>query len=203
MTVTLHQGDIPADLSFGDTVAVDTEMMGLRTHRDRLCLVQLSSGDGNAHIVQLKKGEYAAPNLKRLLTDPNVTKIFHFARSDVASIWAWLGVICAPVYCTKLASRLARTYTQHHSLKTVCSELAGVELDKQQQATNWGADTLTPEQVAYAASDVYYLHTIKSKLDAMLEQEGRMALANECFRFLPVRALLDVAGWENEDIFEH
>lgn len=203
MTVTLHQGDIPADLSFGDVVAVDTEMMGLRTHRDRLCLVQLSSGDGNAHIVQLKKGEYAAPNLKRLMTDPKVTKLFHFARSDVASIWAWLGVICAPVYCTKLASRLARTYTQHHSLKTVCAELLGVELDKQQQATNWGADTLTPEQIAYAASDVYHLHAIKAKLDALLAQEGRAALADECFRFLPVRALLDVAGWDDEDIFAH
>lgn len=203
MTVTLHQGDIPADLSFGDVVAVDTEMMGLRTHRDRLCLVQLSSGDGNAHIVQLKKGEYAAPNLKRLMTDPKVTKLFHFARSDVASIWAWLGVICAPVYCTKLASRLARTYTQHHSLKTVCAELLGVELDKQQQATNWGADTLTPEQIAYAASDVYHLHAIKAKLDALLVQEGRAALADECFRFLPVRALLDVAGWDDEDIFAH
>ncbi len=203
MSVTLHQGDLPAGISFGDVVAVDTEMMGLRPARDRLCLVQLSAGDGSAHIVQLKKGDYAAPNLRKLLTDPSVTKLFHFARSDIASIYAWLGVLCAPVYCTKLASRLARTYTQHHSLKTVCSELLGVELDKQQQATNWGAETLTPEQVAYAASDVLYLHRIKEKLDAMLAQESRRALADECFRFLPARALLDLAGWDNEDIFAH
>ena len=203
MTVTLHLGDIPPDLSFVDCVAVDTETMGLKPLRDRLCLVQLSAGDGTAHIVQLKAGEYAAPNLKKLLTNPKVTKLFHFARFDIAAMQAYLNVLTAPVYCTKMASRLARTFTSHHSLKTLCSDLLDVELNKQQQTTNWGADTLSPEQIAYAASDVLYLHKLKEALDAMLIREGRMNLAKACFDFLPSRALLDLAGWDEGDIFEH
>ena len=203
MTVTLHQGDIPANLSFGTSVAIDTETMGLKPVRDRLCLVQLSAGDGNAHIVQLKADQYAAPNLRKLLADPNVTKIYHFGRFDIAAIWMYLNVLTAPVYCTKIASRLARTFTQHHSLKTLCSELLNVDLDKQQQTTDWGADTLSPEQIKYAASDVLYLHRLKTSLDAILVREGRMELAQACFSYLPSRALLDVAGWAEEDIFAH
>ena len=203
MTVTLHQGDVPANLSFGTSVAIDTETMGLKPVRDRLCLVQLSAGDGNAHIVQLKADQYAAPNLRKLLADPNVTKIYHFGRFDIAAIWMYLNVLTAPVYCTKIASRLARTFTQHHSLKTLCSELLSVELDKQQQTTDWGADTLSPEQIKYAASDVLYLHRLKTSLDAILVREGRMELAQACFSYLPSRALLDVAGWAEEDIFAH
>lgn len=203
MTVTLYQDDIPATLSFGGCVAVDTEAMGLKPVRDRLCLVQLSSGDGNAHIVQLRAGNYAAPNLKKLMADSKVTKLFHFARFDVAAIWMYLNVLPAPVYCTKIASRLARTYTQHHSLKTLCSDLLGVELDKQQQTSDWGAAALTQEQLRYAASDVLYLHRLREALNASLIREGRMELAEACFNFLPARALLDVAGWAEEDIFEH
>ncbi|MCE9507258.1 MAG: ribonuclease D [Alphaproteobacteria bacterium] len=203
MTVTLHQGDIPPTLHFSSCVAIDTETMGLQPARDRLCLVQLSAGDGHAHIVQLKAGQYAAPNLKKLLTDPAVTKLFHFARFDIAAIWTYLDVLTAPVYCTKIASRLARTFTAHHSLKTLCSELLRVDLDKQQQTTNWGADLLSEEQVKYAAADVLYLHKLKEILDASLIREGRMKLAQSCFDFLPSRALLDVAGWDKEDIFEH
>jgi ribonuclease D len=203
MPVTVHQGDIPADLTFGASVAIDTETMGLKPVRDRLCLVQLSSGDGNAHIVQLKAGQYAAPNLKKLIADQKVTKIFHFARFDIAAMWTYLNVLAAPVYCTKTASRLARTFTQHHSLKTLCSELLDVELDKHQQTTDWGAETLTPEQIKYAASDVLHLHKLRIALDTILIREGRMHLAQSCFSFLPSRALLDVAGWEEEDIFAH
>lgn len=203
MTVTLYQDDIPATLSFGGCVAVDTEAMGLKPVRDRLCLVQLSSGDGNAHIVQLRAGNYAAPNLKKLMADSKVTKLFHFARFDAAAIWMYLNVLPAPVYCTKIASRLARTYTQHHSLKTLCSDLLGVELDKQQQTSDWGAAALTQEQLRYAASDVLYLHRLRDALNASLVREGRMELAEACFNFLPARALLDVAGWAEEDIFEH
>jgi ribonuclease D len=203
MTVTLHQGDIPADLNFGGSVAVDTETMGLKPVRDRLCLVQLSAGDGNAHIVQLKADQYDAPNLRRLLGDPNVTKIFHFARFDIATLWMHLNVLTAPIYCTKLASRLARTFTAHHSLKTICSELLDVELDKQQQTTDWGAAKLTSDQIEYAASDVLHLHKLKAALDTMLIREGRLDLAEACFKFLPTRALLDVAGWGDEDIFAH
>jgi ribonuclease D len=165
--------------------------------------VQLSAGDGNAHIVQFKADEYAAPNLKKLLTDPKVTKIFHFGRFDIAALWMYLNVLTAPVYCTKMASRLARTFTAHHSLKTICSELLHVELDKQQQTTDWGADTITPEQIKYAASDVLHLHKLRLALDAMLIREGRMHLAQACFSFLPSRALLDVAGWAEDDIFAH
>jgi ribonuclease D len=203
MTVTLHHNDIPANISFGASVAIDTETMGLKPVRDRLCLVQLSSGDGNAHIVQLKPDQYAAPNLKKLLLDQSVTKLFHFARFDIAALWMYLNVLTAPVYCTKIASRIARTFTQHHSLKTICSELLDVELDKQQQTTDWGADTLTPEQIKYAGSDVLYLHKLRLSLDTMLIREGRLHLAQACFSFLPSRALLDVAGWGEEDIFAH
>ena len=203
MTITLHQGDLPDGLSFGNIVAIDTETLGLRPHRDRLCLVQLSSGDGTAHLVQLKQGQYEAPNLKKLLTDPAVTKLFHFARFDVGVMYKYLGVVTTPIYCTKIASRMARTFTGHHSLKTLCKDLIGVDLDKQQQTTDWGADTLTPEQMNYAASDVLYLHRMKDELDKILAREGRSALAQACFDFLPHRALLDIAGWEDEDIFSH
>lgn len=202
MTVTLHQNDLPANLDFGSCVAIDTETMGLKPVRDRLCLVQLSAGDGNAHIVQLRPDQYAAPNLKKLLADPKVTKLFHFARFDIAAIWMYLNVLTAPVYCTKVASRLARTFTGHHSLKTLCYDLLQVELDKQQQTTDWGAATISPEQIQYAASDVLYLHRLKESLNTVLVREGRMELAQACFNFLPSRALLDAAGWE-EDIFEH
>lgn len=203
MTVTLHQGDIPATLNLGSIVAVDTETMGLKPVRDRLCLVQLSAGDGHAHIVQLRADNYAAPNLKKLLADPKVTKLFHFGRFDIASLWMYLGVLSAPVYCTKIASRLARTFSSHHSLKTLCSDLLRIELDKQQQTTDWGVATLTAEQIQYAASDVLYLHRLKEALDVTLVREGRMELAQACFNFLPSRALLDVAGWEEEDLFAH
>ena len=203
MTVTLHQGDIPANINFGTSVAIDTETMGLNPVRDRLCLVQLSAGDGNAHIVQFKANQYDAPNLKKLLADPNVVKLFHFGRFDIATLWMYLNVVTAPVYCTKIASRIARTFTQHHSLKTLCSELLDVELDKQQQTTDWGADIITPEQVKYAGSDVLYLHKLRLSLDAMMIREGRMHLAQACFSFLPSRSLLDVAGWGEEDIFAH
>lgn len=203
MTVTLHQGDIPADLSFGSAVAVDTEMMGLNPHRDRLCVVQLSAGDGNAHLVQFKPNQYNAPNLKKLLTDPAVTKIFHFARSDIATIWAHLNVLTAPIYCTKIVSRLVRTYTEHHGLKHLCKEMLNIEMDKQQQTSNWGAETLSPEQIQYAASDVLYLHRLKESLDQILITEKRTELAKACFTFLPTRALLDVAGWDEDDIFAH
>ena len=198
----LHKGDLPADLSFGASVAVDSETMGLNTHRDRLCVVQLSGGDGNAHIVQLG-ADYAAPNLKRLLADPKVLKIFHFARFDIAAFQHWLGIETAPVYCTKVASRLTRTFTDRHGLKDLARDLLGVELSKQQQSSDWGAETLTKEQLDYAAADVLYLHAMKEKLDVMLAREGRTHLAEACFRFLPARAALDVAGWAEIDILAH
>ncbi len=204
MTVTLHQGDIPSDLVFKDSVAVDAEMMGLKPIRDRLCLVQLSSGDGTAHIVQFKKGAgYDAPNLKKLLTDPKITKILHFGRADIASFYVHLGILMAPIYCTKTASRLVRTFTEYHGLKNLCHDLLGVELDKQQQTTDWGGDTLTPEQIAYAASDVYHLHKLRAKLDAALKREGREALAKACFDFIPHRAVLDTMGWDDVDLLAH
>jgi len=203
MTVTLHQGDIPSGLTFGNCVAIDTETMGLRLARDRLCLMQLSAGDGDAHIVQFSANQYAAPNLKKLLTDQKVTKLFHFARFDVGAIRVYLNVLAAPVYCTKIASRLTRTYTEYHGLKHVCKDLLNVELDKQQQASNWGADALSEEQIKYAASDVLYLHKLMAALNAALISAGRMELAQSCFNFLPTRALLDVAGWGEEDIFAH
>jgi len=203
MTVEFHQGDIPSGLDFGAAVAVDTETLGLNPLRDRLCLVQLSSGDGTAHLVQLAEGGYDAPNLKALLGDKNVLKIFHFARFDLAALYQYLGVMAEPVYCTKIASRLTRTFTDRHGLKDLCKDLAGVELSKQQQSSDWGAADLSPEQIKYAASDVLYLHQIKDKLDAMLERENRVGLARASFGYLPFRALLDLSGWAEEDIFSH
>ncbi|MCK4946691.1 MAG: ribonuclease D [Alphaproteobacteria bacterium] len=203
MTVTLYKGDIPSSIDFGSCVAIDTETMGLKPVRDRLCLVQLSSGDGNAHLVQFVANEYSAPNLKKMLADQNVVKLFHFARFDVAALWMYLNVLTTPVYCTKIASRLARTFTQHHSLKTLCNEMLNIEISKQQQTSDWGASTLTEKQIKYAASDVLYLHQLKDALDSALIREGRMELAQSCFNFLPSRSLLDVAGWSDEDIFAH
>jgi len=203
MAITLHRGDLPADLSFGPVVAIDTETMGLNPHRDRLCLVQLSAGDGNAHLVHMPRGPYKAPHLAALLADPKVLKLFHFGRFDIAVLEHALGVRCAPVYCTKIAARLTRTFTDRFGLKDLCKELLGVDLSKQQQTSDWGADSLSDEQLAYAASDVLYLHALKAKLDALLEREGRSELAQAAFRFLPTRARLDVAGWPDTDIFEH
>lgn len=203
MAVTLHRGDLPADLDFGASVAVDTETMGLNPERDQLCVVQLSAGDGNAHVVQLDRGTYNAPNLRALMADQNVLKIFHFARFDVAMLQRYLGVVTSPVYCTKVASKLVRTYTDRHGLKDLVKELANVDLSKQQQSSDWGARDLTEAQLAYAASDVLYLHEVKTVLDGMLAREGRMELAKACFAFLPVRAALDLAGWPEEDIFAH
>jgi ribonuclease D len=203
MTVTLHKGDLPPDLDLGDVVAVDTETMGLRPGRDALCVVQLSAGDGNAHLVQFDRRNYDAPNLKALLATPRVTKLFHFARFDVAVLRQYLGVTVAPVWCTKIASKLVRTYTDRHGLKDLASELAGVELSKKQQSSDWGAEQLTEAQMDYAASDVLYLHRIREVLEQMLAREGRTALAQACFAFLPVRAELDLAGWSEEDIFSH
>ncbi len=203
MTITLHKDDLPKGLTFGTSVAIDTETMGLNPARDRLCLIQLSSGDGNAHLVQFAAGEYAAPNLKAILRDQKLLKIFHFGRFDIASIKAYLDVECTPVYCTKIASRLGRTFTDKHSLKELCKELLGVELSKQQQSSDWGATTLSEEQLAYAASDVLYLHKLKEKLDEMVAREGRTELANAAFEFLPVRATLDLEGWADVDIFAH
>jgi len=203
MTITLHRNDLPAELDFGASVAIDSETLGLNLGRDKLCLVQLSAGDGNAHLVQLDRGTYAAPNLTRLMADPGVTKIFHYARFDVAMLKLYLGVETGPVYCTKIASKLVRTYTDRHGLKDLCRELIGVDLSKQQQSSDWGAADLTDAQLAYAASDVLYLHKLKAKLDEMLAREGRTELAAACFRFLPTRADLDIAGWESEDIFAH
>lgn len=201
--IELHRGDLPADLTFTGSVAIDTEAMGLNPHRDRLCLVQLSAGDNSAHLVQFTGGDYSAPRLKALLNDPAVLKIFHFARFDIAILKAYLGVVTAPLYCTKIASKLARTYTDRHGLKDLASELAGVELSKQQQCSDWGAAELTQQQLQYAASDVLHLHAIKARLDAMLERENRLALAQRCFEFLPTRAELDLIGFEGMDIFEH
>jgi ribonuclease D len=203
MTVYVHQGDLPSGLSFGAAVAVDSEAMGLNVRRDALCVVQLSAGDGDAHLVQLDRRTYDAPNLKALLADPAVEKIFHFGRFDIAMFAHYLGVVTKPVYCTKIASKLARTYTDRHGLKDVTRELLGVELSKAQQSSDWGQATLTPEQQAYAASDVLNLHALKARLDEMLFREGRMELARACFDFLPSRAALDVAGWEEVDIFAH
>jgi ribonuclease D len=204
LTTFLHDGDLPADaLASASSVAIDSETMGLRLGRDPLCVVQLSDGQGDAHVVQLGRPDYDAPNLKRLLTDPAVTKIFHFGRFDIAMFYLHLGVVTAPVYCTKIASKLARTYTDRHGLKDVTRELIGVEMSKVQQSSDWGAAKLSDDQVAYAASDVLHLHALRSRLDAMLVREGRDGLARACFEFLPHRALLDVAGWEDADIFAH
>lgn len=203
MTVTLHHRDLPADLDLGPAVAVDTETMGLRPDRDALCLAQLSSGDGTAHLVKFDRTGYDAPNLKALLTDPGVVKIFHFARFDVAMLRKYLGVVTAPVFCTKVASKLARTYTDRHGLKDLTRELLGVEISKQQQSSDWGAENLSEAQLDYAAADVLYLHRLRDVLDHMLVREGRRDLASACFGFLPVRAELDLAGWAEDDIFAH
>lgn len=200
----LHEGDLPAGVFDGVTsVAVDSETMGLRLGRDPLCVVQLSAGDGNAHVVRLSRPDYDAPNLKALLVDPAVTKIFHFGRFDIAMFHLHLGVVTAPVYCTKIASKLARTYTDRHGLKDVSKELVGIDMSKAQQSSDWGAASLSPDQLAYAASDVLFLHALRARLDEMLIREGRDHLARACFDFLPHRALLDVAGWEEVDIFAH
>lgn len=199
----LHRGDLPEGLKFSGAVAVDTETLGLKPHRDRLCLVQLSAGDGTAHLVQLDGADWSAPRLKALLTDPKITKIFHYARFDVAVIEQYLGVVTGPIYCTKIASKLVRTYTDRHGLKDLCGELLGVELSKQQQSSDWAAATLSPQQLAYAAADVLHLHALKRALDAMLVRQGRAALAEACFAFLPIRAKLDLAGFEDMDIFSH
>jgi ribonuclease D len=203
MTIHLHRGDLPKGVTFGKAVAIDTETLGLNPLRDRLCLVQLSAGDGDAHLVQLAPGDYAAPNLKALLGDKKVTKIFHFARFDMATLRHHLGVMPGPVYCTKIVSKLVRTYTPYHGLKDLCRELLGVDLSKQQQSSDWGADKLTDEQMSYAASDVLHLHQLRRQLDERLAREGRTALAEACFAFLPARAELDLAGWPEIDIFAH
>jgi ribonuclease D len=203
MSIHLHRGDLPADLVFTGIVAIDTETMGLNPHRDRLCLVQLSAGDGVCHLVQFAADQYEAPRLKALLTDTSVTKLFHFARFDVAVLKHYLGVVTTPIYCTKIASKLVRTFTDRHGLKDLCKELIGVELSKQQQSSDWGAEDLSDEQLRYAASDVLHLHALRGKLEEMLAREGRSAHAKACFDFLPTRALLDLEGWPEEDIFAH
>jgi ribonuclease D len=203
MAIDLHRGDLPAGLRLGGMVAIDTETMGLSPGRDRLCLVQLSAGDGSAHLVQVAPGATDAPNLKALLADTAVTKLFHFARFDMAVLRHTFGVVSTPVYCTKIASKLARTYTDRHGLKDLCRELLGVDLSKQQQSSDWGAPQLTKEQLDYAASDVLHLHALKARLDEMLAREGRAALAEACFKFLATRVALDLAGWREEDIFAH
>ncbi|HEV2533587.1 ribonuclease D [Phenylobacterium sp.] len=204
MTTFLHDGDLPEGaLAGASAVAVDSETMGLRLGRDPLCVVQLSAGDGDAHVVRLSRPGYDAPNLKRLLTDPGVLKLFHFGRFDIAMFHLHLGVVTGPVYCTKIASKIARTYTDRHGLKDVVKELLGVDLSKAQQSSDWGAAQLSEDQVAYAASDVLHLHALRARLDEMLVREGRDGLARACFDFLPNRALLDVAGWEDIDIFAH
>ncbi|MGX1318169.1 ribonuclease D [Bradyrhizobium sp. USDA 377] len=203
MTVRLHRGDLPDLSRYTGAVAIDTETMGLNPHRDRLCVVQLSPGDGSADVVQIPKGHTDAPNLKALLANPDITKIFHFARFDVAVLYQTFGVMTGPIYCTKIASRLTRTYTDRHGLKDLVREVLNVDLSKQQQSSDWGSDSLTEPQLAYAASDVLHLHGLRERLDAMLVREGRTQLAKACFDFLPTRALLDLQGWEEEDIFAH
>lgn len=203
MTIHLHEHDLPADLALGAEIAVDSETMGLRPARDRLCLVQLSAGDGVVHLVRLGTGPAAAPNLARLLADPQVLKLIHYARFDVAMFLRHLGVLCAPVYCTKIASRLARTYTDRHGLKDLVRELLGIELSKTEQSSDWGAAELSEAQLRYAAADVLHLHALKARLDLMLAREGRTELAASCFAFVPTRARLDLAGWDDQDIFAH
>jgi len=203
LPVHLHRGDLPEGLTFGSVVALDTETMGLNPHRDRLCFVQLSAGDGDAHLVQIAIGQPAPARLIALLADPAVTKLFHFGRFDLAVLSHHLGVMPAPVYCTKIASKLVRTFTDRHGLKDLCRELLGVELSKEQQSSDWGAPEISAAQQRYAASDVLHLHALRARLDEMLAREGRTALAEACFRFLPTRAALDLAGWPEVDIFEH
>jgi ribonuclease D len=203
MSHQLYRGDLPEGVDFGSVVAIDTEAMGLNPHRDRLCLVQLSAGDGDAYLVQFPLDAYAAPRLKRLLADPGVTKLFHFARFDLAMIYHYLGVMALPVYCTKIASRLARTFSDRHGLRDLCKDLINIDLSKQQQSSDWGAEILTEEQLRYAASDVLHLHALRGRLDTMLAREGREQLARACFEFLPHRVLLDLEGWSEQDIFAH
>jgi len=203
MAIKLHRGDLPAEVDFGSVVAIDTETMGLNPHRDRLCLVQLSAGAGSVQQEQMPKGSHNAPRLAALLADPKVLKLFHFGRFDIAVLEHALGVRCEPVWCTKIAAKLTRTFTDRFGLKDLCRDLLGVEISKQQQTSDWGADTLSEEQLAYAASDVLHLHALKAKLDALLEREGRTELAQAAFTFLPTRARLDLAGWPDEDIFAH
>ena len=203
LTIHLHKGDLPDGLDLGSCVAIDSETMGLRPGRDRLCLVQLSAGDGESHLVQFALEQYDAPNLKRLLADPKITKLFHYARFDIAVFRHYLGVETTPLYCTKIASKLVRTYTDRHGLKDLFRELLGIDLSKQQQSSDWGAAELTQEQLAYAASDVLHLHRLKAVLDERLAREGRQEIAAACFRFLPTRAVLDLSGWAEEDIFSH
>ena len=203
MAIKLYKGDLPPGLDFGSSVAVDTETLGLVPRRDKLCLVQLSSGDGNAHLVQLDRSSYDAPNLKALFANPAVTKIFHYARFDVAVMKHYLGIDVAPLYCTKIASKLTRTYTDRHGLKDLVKELLGIELNKQQQSSDWGAHMLSDPQKQYAAQDVIYLHELKVRLDQMLAREGREAVARACFDFIPTRAALDLSGWTEEDVFAH
>jgi ribonuclease D len=199
----IHEGDLPDGLDLGPVVAIDTETMGLIPHRDRLCLVQLSAGDGDAHLVRIARDQTRAPNLEALLADPARLKLFHFGRFDIAVMAHRFGVLARPVWCTKIASKLVRTYTDRHGLKNLCSELLGVDLSKQQQSSDWGAGTLSPAQAEYAASDVLYLHALREELSERLEREGRMAIAEACFGFLPDRAALDLAGWPETDIFSH
>ncbi len=201
--IWLHQGDLPAGLAFPNGVAVDTETLGLQPHRDRLCLVQLSGGDNIAHLVQLDGRDWSAPRLRALLVDPGTLKIFHFARFDLAALERWLGVMTSPVWCTKIASKLARTYTDRHSLKDLANELAGIDMSKTQQSSDWAVAALSTEQQAYAASDVLHLHKIKARLEAMLERENRLGFAQACFDHIPVRARLDLAGFDEMDIFSH
>ncbi len=203
MTHTVYKHDLPDDLDLGPVVAIDCETMGLHPHRDRLCVVQLSGGDGNAHLVQISKGQTAAPNLCRLLEDETVLKLFHFGRFDIAAMLNAFGATASPVWCTKIASRLVRTYTDRHGLAKLLQELLNIDISKQQQSSDWGADTLTEAQIDYAASDVLYLHQLRDALTAMLEREGRLDMAQACFDFLPVRARLDLEGWPETDIFAH
>ena len=203
MTNILHKGDLPDQLDLGAIVAVDCETMGLNFHRDRLCLVQLSSGDGIAHLVQIAAGQNSAPNLCKLLTDAKILKIFHFGRFDIAALLKAFGILTSPVYCTKIASKLVRTYTDRHGLKNLLQELLDTDISKQQQSSDWGSETLTDAQLEYAASDVLYLHRLKDELDLRLKREGRLDLAKSCFDFLPTRARLDLSGWPETDIFAH
>jgi ribonuclease D len=203
LTIHFYQNDLPDGLDLGPAVAIDCETMGLIPQRDRLCLVQLSSGDGHAHLVQIAKGQTEAPNLCRMLTDPDVLKLFHFGRFDIAAMYNAFGALAAPVYCTKIASKLIRTYTDRHGLKNLLQELLDIDISKQQQTSDWGAETLSQAQQSYAASDVLYLHRLRDKLDDLLAREGRTEIAQACFDFLPTRAKLDLAGWPEIDIFAH
>ena len=203
MSIRVHSGDLPADRSYGSSVAIDTETLGLKPHRDRLCVVQLSGGDGTADVVQIGVGQRAAPHLQRLLADASVKKLFHFGRFDIAVMFHAFGTITENVYCTKIASKLVRTYTDRHGLRDLCRELLGIEISKQQQSSDWGAAALTEAQVAYAASDVLHLHALKAKLDVLLLRENRADVAEKCFGFLPTRARLDLMGWPESDIFAH